>query len=209
MYIYIQIYRYIYICIYITRYIVLLTRDRLFDSVFKQRPTQTEILGQTSSFESFLFTTASTVSPPPPAPRFSSSQGRAVSEEADCCIHGGRTRDRWCNRSLATSRRPCGCSPRWCRLWAGRGKWPVAPRTRQDSPLTWTWSWQSSRRTRRTPCWPFSGGSGSEPASARSARGTWLATRPGSLLHRRAAPGLCHRSPTWSAPIAIPSRSRW
>lgn len=50
MYIYIQIYRYIYICIYITRYIVLLTRDRLFDSVFKQRPTQTEILGQTSSF---------------------------------------------------------------------------------------------------------------------------------------------------------------
>lgn len=53
MYIYIQIYRYIYICIYITRYIVLLTRDRLFDSVFKQRPTQTEILEQTSSFESF------------------------------------------------------------------------------------------------------------------------------------------------------------
>lgn len=158
---------------------------------------------------STLFTTASTVSPPPPAPRFSSSQGRAVSEEADCCIHGGRTRDRWCNRSLATSRRPCGCSPRWCRLWAGRGKWPVAPRTRQDSPLTWTWSWQSSRRTRRTPCWPFSGGSGSEPASARSARGTWLATRPGSLLHRRGAPGLCHRSPTWSAPIVSPSRSRW
>lgn len=41
-------------CIYITRYIILLTRDR-FDSVFKQRPTQTEILGQILHLESFIF----------------------------------------------------------------------------------------------------------------------------------------------------------
>lgn len=75
------------------------------------------------------FTTVSTVCPPSPEGRSSSSPGRGVSEEVDC-THGGRTPGRWCNHWLVTSRRPCGCS-QWCKVFV-RGTQLEVHRRRLD-----------------------------------------------------------------------------